>query len=554
MSIDTQTPVVIVGAGPVGLATAYVLGTHGVRSLVCEQFDGINPHPRAHVVNTRSMELLRSWGVADGILDDAVDLNCGLSFVWKHTVAGEEFGRIDLADAPEPLDRRLSSSSVTIASCAQDRVQQRLLDAVRAQGMASVRFGTRVISVDDLGDAVAVSTETADGSSTLRAGYIVAAEGASGSLRRGLGIGVEGIPEFGRQINIYFHADLSQWTDEDPALLFWVLNTGCPGVLIRMGGNRWTFNIGFDPAAEAVADYTPQRCAGLIRAAIGASDLELEIRSVGSWILGASTATQYRKGRIFLVGDAAHQFPPTGGLGMNTGLVDADNLGWKLAAVLNGWAPEALLDTYGAERRPIALANAQHSIENAVKMADAGIGPNTMEVAARLESSDPVVAAAERVRLGAAVPEQRPHFDSLELEIGYVYGAQCESVDPVVAVDPVTAAVRGARLPHAWIGTDSGRVSTLDLVWPGFTLITGRDGAAWAESLTEVAGSTPARAFVAGRDFDCEGDAPCGIGATGAVLVRPDGHITWSTAELSPTPDKDLINAFDTALARTGGA
>ncbi|MFE3260046.1 FAD-dependent monooxygenase [Nocardia sp. NPDC059091] len=541
----------IVGAGPVGLATAYVLGMHGIRSTVCEQFDGINPHPRAHVVNTRSMELLRNWGVFDGIVTDAVDLNCGLSFVWKHTVAGEEFGRIDLADSPpEQLARRLESSPVTIASCAQDRVQQRLLEAVQEQGMASVQFGTRVTQVDDLGDAVAVSIETSGVAARLRADYLVAADGAAGIIRRGLGIEVEGIPEFGRQINVYFHADLTQWADRDPALLFWVLNTGCPGVLIRMGGNRWTFNFGFDPATETVADYTPQRCAELIRAGVGATDLEVDVRSVGSWILGASTAAQYRKGRIFLVGDAAHQFPPTGGLGMNTGLVDADNLGWKLAAVLNGWAPEELLETYGAERRPIALANAQSSVVNAVKMADAGIGPSTLEVAARLESADVAIATAERARLAAAVPEQRPHFDHLELEIGYIYATHS---DPAVAGDPVTKAIPGGRLPHDWIRRDGVRASTLDLVQPGFILIAGHDGAGWADALTEAAGSVPARAFIAGRDFDFDGPAPCGIPAAGAILVRPDGHIAWLATDESKTPDKELAAAFDAVLARTCG-
>ncbi|MGY1961473.1 FAD-dependent monooxygenase [Nocardia gipuzkoensis] len=549
MNLEEQIPVVIVGAGPVGLATAYVLGMHGVRSVVYEQFDGINPHPRAHVVNTRSMELLRNWGVVDGIVSDAVDLTCGLSFVWKHTVAGEEFGRIDLADSPpEQLSRRFDSSPVTISSCAQDRVQQRLLDAVRDQGVATVRFGARVTEVDDHGDAVTISVETGGGTEQLRADYLVIAEGAAGSIRRALGIKVEGIPEFGRQINVYFHADLTRWTDTDPALLFWVLNTGCPGVIIRMGANRWTFNIGYDPALETVADYTPKRCVELIRAAVGAPELEVEVRSVGSWVLGASTATQYRKGRVFLAGDSAHQFPPTGGLGMNTGLVDADNLSWKLAAVLNGWAPEGLLDTYCAERRPVALANAQSSIANAVKMADAGIGPNTIEVAARLESSDPAVAAAERVRLGAAVPEQRPHFDHLELEIGYIYAARNESD---LSVDPITHAVPGGRLPHGWIIKEGTRISTLDLVQPGFTLIAGCDGIGWVHALAEVAGAVPARAFVAGRDFEFEGAATCGLSAAGAVLVRPDGHVAWYSAEASVHPDDDLARALDVALVRT---
>ncbi|WP_207954613.1 FAD-dependent monooxygenase [Saccharopolyspora elongata] len=537
----------IVGAGPVGLATAYVLGRHGIRSIVCDQYDGINPHPRAHVVNTRSMELLRSWGIYDGIIEDAVDLNCGLSFVWKHTVAGEEFGRIDLADSPpEHVARRLGASPVTIGSCAQDRVQQRLLDAVYEQGMATVRFGTRVAGVEDLGASVAVAVEICGETERLSADYVVAAEGAAGSIRHGLGIEVEGIPEFGRQINVYFHADLSEWADKDPALLFWVLNTACPGVIIRMGGNRWTFNFGFDPARETVADYTPARCVELIRSAVGAPDLEVDVRTIGTWILGASTARQYRKGRIFLAGDAAHQFPPTGGLGMNTGLVDADNLGWKLAAVIQEWAAEDLLDTYESERRPVAVANAQSSIDNAVKLAGSGIGigSNTLEVAARLESSDPAIAAAERMRLGASVPEQRPHFDHLELEIGYVYGASDETKP---SDDPITVAVPGGRLPHGWVTRNGVRMSILDLIIPGFTLLAGRDGAAWADAWARVAAGVPSQALVVGRDFMFEGPELCGIPDTGAVLVRPDGHIAWRSAKLSATAAVELATALRTA-------
>ncbi|MDH6679118.1 2-polyprenyl-6-methoxyphenol hydroxylase-like FAD-dependent oxidoreductase [Rhodococcus sp. LBL1] len=546
MNYIDETPVVVVGGGPIGLATAYVLGLHGVRSTVCEQYEAINPHPRAHVVNTRSMELLRNWGIANEVTRDAVDLRGGPSYIWKHTVAGEEFGRISLAAASEDeLTSKPDVSPEAKASCAQDRVQQHLLDAVRAQGMASVRYSTRVVDVQDTGDAVDVVIESEGSTETIRARYVVAADGASGSVRSKVGVEADELPEFGNQINVYFHADLTPWTGNDQSLLFWVLNTRCPGVFIRMGGGcRWTFNFGFDAAAESVDDYTPQRCVELVRAAVGVADLEVEVRSVGTWTLAARTAKKYRKGRVFLAGDAAHQFPPTGGLGMNTGLADADNLAWKLAAVVQGWAPESLLDTYESERRPVAVSNAQRSLANAFKMADVGIGPNTLDIAERLESSDPVVAAAERKRLAVAVPEQRPHFDDQELELGYVYGAHC---DPESSVDPRVIAVPGGRLPHAWVVRDGGTISTLDLVMPGFTLIAGRNGAAWADALSEASSGIPTQAVVVGRDIDVEGRVLCGISDSGAVLVRPDGHIAWQTERLSATAVEDLTDALESA-------
>ncbi|MFG2909037.1 FAD-dependent monooxygenase [Kitasatospora sp. NPDC048286] len=559
---DIDAPVVIIGAGPVGLATALVLGRHGVRSVVCEQFGGINPHPRAHVVNTRSMELFRAWGIADAVRADAVDPAQAGTILWKQTLAGESLGRIDFAEGPRgPLLERAHASAEQLASCAQDRVQRHLLDAALAQGAAAVHYDTTVTEVADHGDVVDVTVEGAGGRQTLRTRYVVAADGATGGMRDRLGIAMDGAPVLGHQLNIYFHADLSPWTRQDPALLIWLINSVSPGVLIGMdGARRWTFQRSFDPAVESPQDYPPERCARIIRDAVGTTELDVDIRSVGSWTMTARTAGTYRSGRVLLAGDAAHQFPPTGGLGMNSGLADADNLGWKLAAVLSGRASEALLDSYERERRPVAVDNARHSMLNAVKMAEVGIGPGTAAVAARLESPDPEVAAAERRRIAQAVPLQRPHFDALNQEIGYVYGAarwaDGAGGAPSSTVDRTPIALRGARLPHAWVERGGERVSTHDLLVPGFTLIAGPGGAAWADAFADAfeaffpgssarpeessarpegaGGGMARRTVVIGRDVTSP-DGRClellGIGADGALLVRPDGHIAWHSAE-----------------------
>ncbi|MET8543461.1 FAD-dependent monooxygenase [Kitasatospora sp. NPDC004799] len=560
---DIDVPVVIIGAGPVGLATALVLGRHGVRSLVCEQYGGINPHPRAHVVNTRSMELFRAWGIADAVRADAADPVQAGTILWKQTLAGDTLGRIDFADGPQgSLRQRADASAEQLASCAQDRVQRHLLDAVLAQGAAAVHYSTTVVEVTDHGDAVDVTVEGAGGRQVLRTRYVVAADGAAGGMRDRLGIAMEGSPVLGHQLNIYFHADLSPWMRQDPALLVWLINETSPGVLIGMDGTRrWTFQRDFDPAVESPQDYPPERCARIIRDAVGTAELDVDVRSVGSWALTARTAETYRSGRVLLAGDAAHQFPPTGGLGMNSGLADADNLGWKLAAVLSGRAPDALLDSYERERRPIAVDNARHSMLNAIKMAEVGIGPATAEIAARLAGPDRAVAAAERRRIAEAVPRQRPHFDALNQEIGYAYGPARPAFGaggtPPSATDYTPTAVPGARLPHAWVERDGERVSTHDLLGPGFTLITGPEGTGWAESFADSfpesfpepgeesrarAGETGdglvRRTVVLGRDVTSP-DGRCaellGIGADGALLVRPDGHIAWhSTGGSTP--------------------
>lgn len=530
------TPVLIVGAGPVGLAAALVLGRHGISSLVCERHAGINPHPRAHVVNTRSMELFRSWGVADAVHTDAVAPQWTQNIVWKTTLAGTELGRVTTGDgAGNWPQRRVAASPEVVTSCAQDRVQQHLLEAVRRQAQATVEFGTTVTGLRNHDDHVQVNLRTSQGARTVRADYVIAADGAGGTIRDALGIAMEGLPVLSQMINIYFHADLSPWTEDDPALLVWALNTDSPGVFVGMDGiRRWTFQRFHDPAVETLESFTTARCADLVRAAVGSPDLDVDVLSVRPWTAAAQTAVEYRCGRVFLAGDCAHQFPPTGGLGMNTGLADADNLGWKIAAVLDDWASGAILDTYVRERRPIAIQNTQRSVENILRMIEAGFNPMSDHTARLLESAEPGIAAAERERLAASIPLQRPHFDDLDLEIGYVYGERAASKDPI------TDAMPGGRLPHVWVDRHGARISSLDLIGAGLTLITGADGAAWADAMTHAAAGKPWRAFVLGRDVESADARRLGVGTAGAVLIRPDGHIAWLTDRQSADPVHEL--------------
>lgn len=536
-----DTPVLIVGAGPVGLATAYVLGRHGVPSLVCEKFDGVNPHPRAHVLTLRTMEILRDWGLADKVLDEAVGPEWK-NVVWRNTFSGEELGRIVLpTESQEHLD---FVSPVSTTSCAQDRVQQILLDAVHEQGVAEVRFGTEIVDVDDKGDVVhAQLLKTGSVAESVAVRYAVLAHGASGLLRDRLAIDMDGIPEFGRQINVYFHADLTRWTDNDPALLVWLLNTAAPGGMIGMDGKRrWTYNFGYDPDTESVADYTRARCADLIRQAIGDDDVEIDVQSIGTWRLASRIARKYRTGNIFLAGDAAHEFPPTGGLGMNTGIADAHNIAWKLAGTLNGWAPESLLSTYEGERKPVAESNAEFSVRNALKMAECGLGPTTEAIASLLESGNAATAAAERARLAEAIPRQRDHFGSVDQEIGHIYGNDCAPIAPIY---PHSRGVVGGRPVHRWITRAGRKVSTLDLTISGFTLIAGPDGMAWVDAFEQAATGIPHQVLVMDRDIDTGGEDPFGIAECGAVLIRPDGHIGWRAGARSGTSVVDLAQALD---------
>lgn len=556
-STEVDTPVLIVGGGVVGLATALVLGRHGVRSIVCERHADINPHPRAHVVNTRTMELFRSWGISEQVKADAIDPAWLLNFVWKTTMAGEELGRVFLGNLDEArILNRMFASAEGLQSCAQDRVQKHLLAAVLELGMTDVRTSTTVTALESHEGHVDIKLRGDDDTDLLiTASFVAGADGALSGVRDMAGIKMRGMPPLGQQINVYFHADLSPLLGDQPGILYWVINSNARGVFIAMDGqNRWTFNMEYNRAIESVEDYPPERCEQILRDAIGA-DVDIDVQSVGTWTMTSEIARTYRKGRIFLAGDAAHRFPPTGGLGMNTGVVDADNLGWKLAAVLQGWAEPALLNTYESERRPVAQTNAQQSVTNAVTMAATGIGPNAADVAGLLESSSPADAAAERERLTTEIAKQLPHFDALNLELGYRYTTSLAVIaddSPIfqptdVASDFSSDAQPGARLPHVEITQADQVLSTLDLVGPAFVLLAGPDGHAWVEALHAGGGDVPAHALRLGEHFSAESESflnTMGMTASGCVLVRPDGHVAFRAPVMVEDSRAVLLDAL----------
>lgn len=557
-----HTPVIIVGGGPIGLAAGYVLGQHGIRSIICEQFVSINPHPRAHVVNTRSMELFRSWGIAEKVKADAIDPSWLLSFIWRTSIAGEELGRVFLGELPEAeVLRRMFASIEGVQSCAQDLVQRHLLDAVVAQGMADVRVGAKVVGIESDSEMVRVTVAKDRTETLVTADFAIGADGALSWVRDQVGIKMKGMPPLGQQINVYFHADLSGLVGDQPGVLYWAINSRTRGVFIAMDGvKRWTFNIEYNRAVESVDDYPPERCVAILHDAIGA-EIDVDVKSVGTWTMTAETAGSYNSGRVYLAGDAAHRFPPTGGLGMNTGLVDADNLAWKLAAVINGWAPPELLESYEAERKPVALSNAQQSITNAISMAGTGIGPNGAEVAARLESEDPSVATEERARLRAEIDKQLAHFDALNLEIGYRYDrspiVSSDGTPSYVPEDPArdfdSDAQPGARLPHSELLSDGATISTLDLVGPDFLLLTGERGGAWIDALDKCAVSVPTRAVQIGVDIeDVNGTFfdTVGIETGGCLLIRPDGHVAFRSPSATDKPCEALDRALRRAIGR----
>jgi 2,4-dichlorophenol 6-monooxygenase len=306
---------------------------------------------------------------------------------------------------------------------------------------------------------------------------------------------MDGPAELQHNMMIHFEADLRGVVD--PAILYFLFGPGPGGVLIAYDiGKTWVLMHPFRPPME----FDEATCERLVLEAIGA-DVPVEIKGARPWVMSAQVAKRYRTGNVFLAGDAAHRFPPTGGLGLNTGIADIDNLAWKIAATEAGWAAPAILDTYETERRPIAQTNMSQSLANAMRiraMFDAlGYGPDQTVDAETFEQR-----LTDRERIDAALAMQKDHFDSLRLQLGYAYGdaLKDDAFTPISAFTP--KAVEGARLPH--VRQADGR-SSLDLVArDGFTLLRGPGWQGRAEADAPL------------RIVDHDGET---------LLVRPDGHI-----------------------------
>jgi len=380
----------------------------------------------------------------------------------------------------------------------------------------------------------------------VRSRWLIAADGAASPVRKRLGILPIGPDRLQSFVMIHFEANLRALVGQRSGVLYWTTAPGATGTFVAHDiGSTWVYMHPWDPDQESVEHYTPTRCADIVRGAMGTDAHPFTIRTVRAWTMTAQVAERFRERRIFLVGDSAHRFPPTGGLGLNTGVQDAHNLVWKIAAVEAGWAPDALLDTYEVERRPVAQHNADVSLQNAMRLG---------EVYQALAEPD---ASGDNLR--AAIANQAEHFDMLGLQLGFIYESGAianddnEKPTPGSSVrDYVPTAYPGARVPHAWVTRAGVRVSTLDLFpYDRFTLVTGPAGQPWIEAM---AGSAPVDHVVVGRDIvDARGQwmTLLGIDADGALLIRPDQHVAWRSRHAVANPAAALSGALATILSHS---
>jgi 2-polyprenyl-6-methoxyphenol hydroxylase-like FAD-dependent oxidoreductase len=473
---------------------AIELARNGVGSLVVEKHPGTSTFPKASGISTRSMELFRSWGLENAIRANSLEAE---PFMSVRPTLREDRGIAAPLGFPTAA-QALAVSPTRPAISPQDHVEPVLLAHARSFPGVDVRFGTELVEFDQdaTGVTATICDRAAGRSSVVRARYLVGADGTRSAVRTALGIAAHGPDDLGEYMSVLFRADL--WSGLlAPRFGLYQLDGPVPGVFVPAGpDDRWVLGMPWDPRAEDAASWTAERCIDLVRSASGIPDLDVEILAAMPISFVAQAAERARELNAFLVGDAAHRMPPMGGRGMNTAIADSVGLGWKLAWVLRGWAGPSLLDTYESERGPVGRYN---------------------------------LALASRQAPGTP--------DGLVEDLGYVYrSAAIEAIDAGGENAPThlfpTVATPGARLPHAWLAGPSGRLSTLDLVAPQLTLLTGPQGQAWLAAAERWAADTtlPIAAHVVGADLDSLDGAFCerfGLGADGAILVRPDGHIAW---------------------------
>jgi 2,4-dichlorophenol 6-monooxygenase len=587
--VDEEVPVLIVGGGGAGLAASMLLAGQGVRHLLVSARPQTSDLPKAHVLNQRAMEVLEDAGVAAEIERRSTPAASMAATAYYAGFAGpaEEYGR-RLARLESWGGGGADENWRAASACRQLNLPQIRLEPVlkqRAEELSpgAIRFGHELIGLkqDGAGVRATIRDNASARTYTVACQYLAGADG--GRTVAGLiGVGYEGLGVVTQTATLHVTADLSAWAPDPDVLIRWIFSpqAGTLVVLVPMGpeswgpqSEEWVIHLNYpvgDPRAQSDAEVETDA-----RHALGLADHPMKIHKITRWSVDAVMASSFRAGRVFLLGDAAHRHPPTGGLGLTSAIHDAHNLCWKLALVLAGHASPALLDTYADERRPVDERNAQRSLENAMNhfgvAAALGVAPENspaqnMTQLRRMWSGLPEDAAHRSAAL-RAMRAQSMEFSELNVEYGFRYWsvaivpdgtAEPVPLDDIRIYQPGTRP--GSPLPHAWVDDEDGRRRPIkDLVAPGrFLLIAGEDGEAWCDAARQLAADTGLPldgvriGHLDGDLFDprCTWLRHREIAADGAILVRPDRFIAWRKIGGSDDPREDLANALSQILGR----
>ena len=587
--VDEQVPVLIVGGGGAGLTASMLLARQGVEHLLVSARPHTSDLPKAHVLNQRAMEVLEDTGVAEAIAQRSTPAAQMAATAYYAGLAGPDpdygrrLARLECWGAGGADEHWSAASSWRQLNLPQIRLEPLLKARAEELSPGRIRFGHELVGLaqDSEGVRATIRDHAAGRTYVVGCQYLLGADG--GRRVAGLaGVAYEGLGVVTQTATLHVSADFSPWAKDPDVLIRWIFSpqSGVMVVMVPMGPDRWgpeseewVIHLNYpadDPRAQSDAQVEADA-----REALGLPDAPMKIHKITRWSVEAVLASAFRAGRVFLLGDAAHRHPPTGGLGLTSAIHDAQNLCWKLALVLGGHASPVLLDSYEAERRPADERNCQRSLENAVNHfaigAVLGVSPDNtpeqnMALLRRMWSGRPED-AGHRSAVLRAMRAQSMEFSELNVEYGYCY--QSAAVVPDGSALPVPADdVRvyqpgtrpGAPLPHAWIEDEDGRRRPIkDLVTPGrFLLIAGEDGQAWCEAACQLAAETglPLDALRIGHldgdlyDPRCTWLRHRQIASDGAILVRPDRFIAWRHQTGTNDPRAALADALSQILAR----
>jgi len=533
----TRTSVLVVGGSLTGLSSAVFLAWHGVPTLLVERHPDLLMHPRLRGITPRTVEIFRQVGIEQAIKDSSF---AGAEFAWRpvraETMADEHYDAVE-----DEEDDDVPEDAGAVSPCGFGPIDQDKLELIlRSRAVelgADVRFSTELVSFDqdDEGVTAHIRDRRTGETTTVRADYLIACDGWASPIRQHLGISLDGPGPLFHTITAIVDADLRPATRGRKVTVAYLQRPQPFTIMLAHNeeGTRWVFGTGYSPEHEKLEEYTDERVTELVRAAAGLPDLQVTVRpqipgtqhKIFGFSIGAQVARQYRSGRVFLVGDAAHLVPPTGGFGGNAGIQDAHNLAWKLAAVVRGEAGPSLLDTYHDERRPVGL----------------------------LTMTQALARFGDRMGPGA----ETPLLDHAAVSMGYRYQSAA-ILDPVEG-DPVTPAKLrgepGTRAPHVPIdGGVAGAQSTIDLYGKNAVLLAGPGGSDWVNGATSAAKELgiPLDAYRFGGEITGEdGPERYGIGTDGAVLIRPDGFVAWRSTGSVADPAREVERVLRTVWCRS---
>jgi 2-polyprenyl-6-methoxyphenol hydroxylase-like FAD-dependent oxidoreductase len=546
-----DVPVLIVGGSLVGLSAALFLRMHGIDVLTVERHTGTAINARAGHFQLRTLEILRSAGLEAAVRrksDEQYPPHGGINNV--ESLAGRE-----IANYFPNLNAGVDEFSPTVRLFINQDALEPILRARAEELGARLRYGTDCVSLEQDADGVtAVVRDISSGAqSSVRAKYVIAADGNRSPTRQLLRIGMHGHGLLSNSITIYFRAeaDLGPLLRDRNQGVHYVTNPLLRGFFrLDRSGNAGFLVVnlvGDISRPEIVAAYpsapwanvaegiTEQRALELLRAAIGVPDIPVVIQNIATWRAEADVADRFADGRVFLAGDAAHVVPPNGGFGGNTGVQDAHNLAWKLALTLTGTAGPRLLETYDAERRPVGELTVEQAYTRYVTRVAPYLGTENVQ----------------------------PQVDDFSMEIGYRYNS------PAVVLEPGSHPLHehprmsrgrpGARAPHVFLDRYGTQLSTLDLFGRNFVLLTGPEGPAWHAvglATAHKLGVVLDAHVVGGPDLADPGGRfleAYGISPSGAVVVRPDGFVGWRAVDAVGTPEEIFPHVLRSLLCRTDG-